>query len=441
MSDIAIRAKNLGKLYQISQRENYQTLRETLAAAISNPFQGFTSALNGDQVSQSKPESSPRISRSEGIWALRDTSFEIKKGETVGIIGPNGSGKSTLLKLLAQITEPTEGEIYLNGRVSALIELSAGFHPELTGRENIYLNGAILGLSKKEVDAKFDAITDFAELWDFLDTPVKHYSSGMTVRLGFSLAVSVDPEILLVDEVLAVGDAAFRRRCFERIDAFIRAGKTIVVVTHNLHEIQRIARRVILIYKGLLLADEAPDLVIGRYASLVREANKARIHIADDPSQNVGRGPVIEITSVGLYGAAGDERFYFKTHDELNIRVNYFAHQRVVNPVIRVQIYRSDGIFCHGMNTARHGLETGELSGAGSINLRYPSLSLLEGDYSIRVAILSDPYDELPLHQFTESLCIRVDSDPIDGGGVVAMATEWTTGCCVKGDLGNTNRG
>jgi lipopolysaccharide transport system ATP-binding protein len=205
------------------------------------------------------------------IWALKDVSFEVKKGEILGIIGPNGSGKSTLLKLLAQITEPTQGEIHINGRVTALIELGAGFHPELTGRENIYLNGAILGLSKKEVDVRFEQIVDFAELWDFIDTPVKHYSSGMTVRLGFAVAVSVDPDILLVDEVLAVGDAAFHKRCFERIDAFVKARKTIIVVSHSLDAIRRLARRAILINHGTIKADGSPDEVITQYTSLINE--------------------------------------------------------------------------------------------------------------------------------------------------------------------------
>jgi lipopolysaccharide transport system ATP-binding protein len=208
---------------------------------------------------------------SDHIWALKGACFEVKKGEVVGIIGPNGSGKSTLLKLLSQITDPSEGEILIDGRVTALIELGAAFHPELTGRENIYLNGAILGLTKKEVDARFKQIVDFAEVWDFIDTPVKRYASGMTVRLGFAVAVSVDPEILLVDEGLAVGDAAFRTRCFERIDAFIRAGKTLIIVTHSLEEISRLASRGILIDRGVIKADGLPDDVIAHYTRLIAE--------------------------------------------------------------------------------------------------------------------------------------------------------------------------
>jgi ABC-type polysaccharide/polyol phosphate transport system ATPase subunit len=295
VSDTAIHVQNLGKLYKIGQWEPYPTLR----AAITNYFTGASQRLaatltstvikpkrfmsNGSSMSE---VNSPGINfqapaanndyalatqHSDHIWALKGACFEVKKGEVVGIIGPNGSGKSTLLKLLSQITDPSEGEILIDGRVTALIELGAAFHPELTGRENIYLNGAILGLTKKEVDARFKQIVDFAEVWDFIDTPVKRYASGMTVRLGFAVAVSVDPEILLVDEGLAVGDAAFRTRCFERIDAFIRAGKTLIIVTHSLEEISRLASRGILIDRGVIKADGLPDDVIAHYTRLIAE--------------------------------------------------------------------------------------------------------------------------------------------------------------------------
>jgi lipopolysaccharide transport system ATP-binding protein len=266
MSDTAIRVHNLAKGYHIGRKEPYPTLRAALAKSFASGIQRLKQSARSAGTNGNGSDR-----QSAFIWALKDISFEIKKGETVGIVGLNGSGKSTLLKLLAQITEPTHGEIYINGRITALIELGAGFHPELTGRENIYLSGAILGLSKKQVDAKFDEIVDFAELSDFIDTPVKHYSSGMYIRLGFSVAVSIDPEILLVDEVLAVGDAAFRKRCFERIDAFIKAGKTLIIVTHSLEEVKRLAHRAILIDHGSVKASGSPEEVIARYTALVAE--------------------------------------------------------------------------------------------------------------------------------------------------------------------------
>ena len=190
--------------------------------------------------------------RRDEFWAVNDVSFEVKRGECVGLIGPNGAGKSTLLKLINGVTLPDQGSIRISGRIGALLELGAGFHPMLTGRENIHLSGAILGLGKDEMTKKFDSIVEFSGLEEFIDTPVKQYSSGMYVRLGFAVAVSIDPDILIIDESMAVGDAAFRKRCLEQIDAFIQAGKTIIVVTHNLQEIEKIAQRMLLLDHGIV---------------------------------------------------------------------------------------------------------------------------------------------------------------------------------------------
>jgi lipopolysaccharide transport system ATP-binding protein len=216
--------------------------------------------------------------RPDEFWALDNVAFEVKRGECLGLIGPNGAGKSTLLKLLNGITHPDKGAIRVRGRIGALLELGAGFHPMLTGRENIYLSAAILGLSKDEIAKKFDAIVDFAGLQEFIDTSVKHYSSGMYVRLGFSVAISTDPEIMIIDESMSVGDAAFRKRCVETIEAFIKAGKTIVVVTHNLQEIEKIAGRIILLDHGVIRADGRSAQVIATYMNLLntRQRQKAR---------------------------------------------------------------------------------------------------------------------------------------------------------------------
>jgi homopolymeric O-antigen transport system ATP-binding protein len=213
-------------------------------------------------------------SRSEKLrdgefWALQNVAFEVKKGEVLGIIGPNGSGKSTLLKLLNGIFMPDRGKIEITGNVGALIEVGAGFHPMLSGRENVYVNGAILGMGKREIDEKFDAIIDFADIGEFIDAPVKHYSSGMYVRLGFSIAVHAEPDILIVDEVLAVGDINFQIKCFRKIAEFKEQGKTIIIVTHDMTAIQRHAERVLLLNKGNLIADDTPEKIVGRYLSLV----------------------------------------------------------------------------------------------------------------------------------------------------------------------------
>src|SRR5687768_14878845 len=213
MSDVAIHTENLGKLYHIGQREPYDTLREAITRTLVPSFRWFHEGRNSDAVTNSLRACSsltPNGNRSKSIWALKDVSFDVKQGEVVGVIGRNGAGKSTLLKILSRITEPSEGHAKIRGRVGSLLEVGTGFHPELTGRENIYLNGAILGMKKKEIDAKFDEIAAFAEVEKFLDTPVKRYSSGMYTRLAFAVAANLDPEILIVDEVLSVGDTAFQ---------------------------------------------------------------------------------------------------------------------------------------------------------------------------------------------------------------------------------------
>lgn len=201
----------------------------------------------------------------ESFWALQNINLKIKKGETVGIIGPNGAGKSTLLKLMAGVTQPTKGKITINGRIAPLIELGAGFHPELTGRENIFLNGIILGLSKKEVTDKFSEIVDFAELWDFIDQPIKHYSSGMYLRLAFSVAVHTKPEVLLIDEILAVGDESFRKKCFKRMEEFKKAGVTIILVSHALGQIQEFCSRAIYLNEHRVIADGEVKEVTEKY--------------------------------------------------------------------------------------------------------------------------------------------------------------------------------
>lgn len=212
-----------------------------------------------------------RTQKQDNFWAVNDVSFEIKKGESVGIIGDNGSGKSTLLKLIAGVLTPNKGKIIVNGKVSPLIELGAGFHPELTGRENIYLNGTILGLTKKQIDERFDEIVKFSEIGDFIDTSVKHYSSGMYLRLGFSIAIHVDSEILLIDEILAVGDNAFQKKCLKKMEEFHKNGITIVLISHSLDLVNSFCQRAILINKGKIIKDEIASKAIKDYSRLLRK--------------------------------------------------------------------------------------------------------------------------------------------------------------------------
>lgn len=258
MSDVAIRVENLGKMYRIGgKQERYRTLRDTITEVFTSPFKKTSALLSGQAYAAANLH--------EEIWALKDVSFEIKHGEVVGIIGRNGAGKSTLLKILSRITEPTTGYVDIYGRVGALLEVGTGFHPELTGRENVYLNGAILGMSRAEIDRKFDEIVDFAGVEKFIDTPVKHYSSGMGLRLGFSVAAHLEPEILVVDEVLAVGDAEFQKKCLGKMSDVAGEGRTVLFVSHNMAAVQKLCHRGILLDKGYLTYDHVAELTIKEY--------------------------------------------------------------------------------------------------------------------------------------------------------------------------------
>jgi len=268
MSHIAIRAEGLSKFYRIGGRERYYTLRDSLARSFTVPFRWFRNGRQPAAVDCQSPVN-PTLRSVNGnaqfIWALKDVSFEVKQGEVVGVIGRNGAGKSTLLKILAEITEPTTGWAEIRGRVGSLLEVGTGFHPELTGRENIYLNGAILGMKKAEINHKFDEIVAFAEIEKFLDTPVKHYSSGMYMRLAFSVAAHLEPEILLVDEVLAVGDAAFQKKCLGKMGDVANEGRTVIFVSHNLAAIAQSCEHGVLIHEGCVKKQGRINEVVQEY--------------------------------------------------------------------------------------------------------------------------------------------------------------------------------
>src|SRR6185295_13607541 len=245
MSEIAIRCVGLSKQYRLGQQERYRALRDVISGTAAAPFRRLHRAVGSNGNGNPKCEI-PNV-KSNYIWALDDVSFQIKQGDVVGIIGRNGAGKSTLLKILSRITKPTRGYADINGRVGSLLEVGTGFHPELTGRENIYLNGAILGMRKNEIDRKFDEIVAFAEVEQFIDTPVKRYSSGMYVRLAFAVAAHMETEILLVDEILAVGDAQFQRKCFAKINEIGKHGRTILFVSHNMASLRSICEEAIVL--------------------------------------------------------------------------------------------------------------------------------------------------------------------------------------------------
>ena len=258
MSDIAIKIEDIGKQYRIGSRQpQYRTLRDSLADAFAAPFRKAAALMRGQAYGASDLD--------ETIWALKNISFEVKRGDVIGIIGRNGAGKSTLLKVLSRITEPTEGCARINGKVGSLLEVGTGFHPELTGRENIFLNGAILGMKKAEIERKFDEIVAFSEIEKFIDTPVKHCSSGMYMRLAFAVASHMDPEILVIDEVLAVGDAQFQKKCLGKMEEAGKEGRTVIFVSHNMAAIKALCKRGILLENGQIAYDGDIDVVTEKY--------------------------------------------------------------------------------------------------------------------------------------------------------------------------------
>jgi lipopolysaccharide transport system ATP-binding protein len=294
MSALAIRVENVGKMYRLGQRPSYKALPGLLVNAARRPVHLVQSWLQG----QHKP---PRP-HSNTFWALKNVSFEVRRGEVVGIIGRNGAGKSTLLKILSRITEPTEGCVEGYGRVSSLLEVGTGFHPELTGRENIYLNGTILGMRKAEIDRKFTDIVAFAEFERFLDTPVKHYSSGMYVRLAFAVAAQLEPEILIVDEVLAVGDIAFQKKCLKNMEQVGQGGRTVFFVSHSMDAITRLCTRTILLDAGRIVADGPPSQVVSTYLSTATRNVAERIW--PDPS-SAPQGKIVRLRAVRVCSEDG----------------------------------------------------------------------------------------------------------------------------------------
>lgn len=327
---------------------------------------------------------SGRRSRFDEFWALKDVSFEIPQGSTFGIIGSNGSGKSTLLKCLAGILSPDKGTLQVNGRISALLELGAGFHPDLTGRENVFLNGAILGMTNKEIERNFDDIIDFAGLGQFIDTPVKNYSSGMVVRLGFAIATNVDPEILIIDEVLAVGDASFQQRCFEKIESFRKEGRTIILVSHGLSQITQLCTTAAWLERGSLRMIGASYEVVGEYTGVSHEARPKTD--SEEIGERWGSGEA-EITSVELLDGSGKVVTDLETSKPAVIRISYSLLMPLKDVVFGLRITHLHGTVVWGSNTKRRGLSLPHILGSGYIDMEIESLPLLEGTYDITAAI------------------------------------------------------
>jgi lipopolysaccharide transport system ATP-binding protein len=320
------------------------------------------------------------------LWALNDVSFALTAGGSLGLIGPNGSGKTTTLKLLSRVTHPTSGKIAVSGRVSSLIELGAGFHPELTGRENTFLNGAILGLTRQEIAKRLDSIIAFSELERFIDTPVKRYSSGMYVRLGFAVAAHVEPDILLVDEVLAVGDASFSQKCMNRMMELQRMGTALIFVSHNMHMVRRLCSRSLLLWKGQLVYSGDPDDTIAAYEQRLQQSSSPEMGQAEIAEE----APVL-ITQVDVLGSQGSPQDQFAHGDSLQIRAAYTAAAPLVTPVVRVRLIADDGTVI-AMFATHHqgGIETPDwmLPANGELRVTIPSLEVISGNYSVELRVL-----------------------------------------------------
>jgi ABC-type polysaccharide/polyol phosphate transport system ATPase subunit len=388
----AVDVKEVAKVYRRFLHKNqFRTLKSAL--------------LTGSLLSDLAP--------GETFTALDGVSFEVERGSTFGVIGENGSGKSTLLKLLAGITKPTRGSLTVDGRISALIELGAGFHPEISGRENVAINGIMLGLTRREIDERFDEIVSFAELERFIDAPVKTYSSGMYARLGFAVAIHVDPDVLLIDEVLAVGDEAFTRKCLDKIGEFRRRGKTVVIVTHSLNLVEKMCDDVLWLRAGreadrgdpkrvvdayLTYVAGGEDALLAREQGLAASAEAKTPAAAPDPGEHEGRwgSREIEITSVRLLDDRGQERHVYVPGESLTVALGFRAETDVDDFVFGIGLFTADGVSVYGTNTHLEDFRPERVRGEGEVRLVLDRLRLVEGTYLLDVAAHrrdGTPYD------------------------------------------------
>jgi ABC-type polysaccharide/polyol phosphate transport system ATPase subunit len=410
----AIDVTHVSKVYRrYSRRRQFATLKSAI--------------LSGSLITDLKSD--------ETFQALQDVSFSVPAGTTYGIIGRNGSGKSTMLKCVAGIVKPTSGTVHVKGRISALIELGAGFHPEISGRENVFINGIMLGLSKREIARRFDEIVEFAELKDFIDAPVKTYSSGMYMRLGFAVAIHVDPDVLLVDEVLAVGDESFAHKCLDKFGEFRRRGKTVLIVTHSLGLVERFCDEALWLDAGRARGTGDPRRIVGAYITDVDRAEEALLaatdqkakdtlsHASDATAVNAGAGATavphdasaeqapaappapeqppdmfqategrwgsreIEITNVELLDEEGQPSHIYHSGQPLTLRMTVHAAQPMTDFVFGVGLFNAEGICCYGTNTALEDYVPRELTGDGQVDFVIDSLDLTEGTYKLDVAV------------------------------------------------------
>ncbi len=376
MTDVAIIADGLSKRYRLGQMQRFTTLRDVIASGAAAPYRAGMRLVRGAHE-QEELEPSGRL------WALKDVTFEVKRGEVLGVIGRNGAGKSTLLKLLSQITEPSEGYAAIHGRVGSLLEVGTGFHQELTGRENVYLNGAILGMRRNEIKSKFDDIVEFSGVEKFLDTPVKRYSSGMQVRLAFAVAAHLEPEILLVDEVLAVGDAAFQRKCLGKMESVATEGRTVFLVSHNMEAITNLCTRVIWIDDGQLRADGDPHELVRAYLATTR--SEIGTTPLGDRNDRTGPGP-IRFTALEIRDGLGNPVDGINSGDTVEFVLSYVTNGewlQNVSPFIYIKDqYDHPLLILWSKLTAE---DFTSLPGEGQLVCQVPRFPLTSGTYVIDV--------------------------------------------------------
>jgi lipopolysaccharide transport system ATP-binding protein len=399
VSGIAIQATGLGKRYRIGQRSQQRSLREHLTDLLAAPARRLMASVRsrGSAVED------------ETVWALRDTSFEVRPGEVLGIIGSNGAGKTTLLKILSRITEPTEGQARLHGRVGSLLEVGTGFHPELTGRENLFLNGAILGMKRSEIARKFDQIVAFADIDRFIDTPVKRYSSGMYVRLAFAVAAHLEPEILLVDEVLAVGDAAFQRKCLGKMGDVARGGRTVLLVSHNMGAIRQLCRRCLWIEKGRIRQDGAAGAVVDAYLAASDASGETGLAtFAASPEKSS------QLRGAQLLNAKGEPCTRFTCDEPVVVELLYEVRRALNGLYGCFQVSRDDGTAV--MLSYSHDLVPNPLDGLGegwhTLRITIPARSLGRGQYRI---------------QFSTARGVVGDTSVDDAGTIASFALDDVT--------------
>lgn len=407
MSEPVINFEHVYKKF--AKGEHHATLRDFIPAALSRIWSRRREAggLGADE-----------------FWAVNDVSFSLKKGEALGIIGPNGSGKSTILKLLSGILRPERGRYSVKGRMSALIEVGAGFHPDLTGRENIYLNGAILGMTRKEIASRFSRIVEFAGVEEFIDTPLKRYSSGMAVRLGFAVSAFVEPEVLLVDEVLAVGDAEFRNRCQNRMEQMRRGGVTMILVSHNLNEVRNLCERTLMLFKGQTVMEGPSQKVLEKYHQTVCE----KISV-DQERDGAGEGKklsgAVELARAELLDAEGIAAETFATGSSMTLRIHYNARRRIERPRVEVEmIWAAEDWAAAVFGNHLDKTELGPLEGTGWIDLHIGPLLLEPNVYAFNIQVgdeTTPAYDTLPRVRF-----VVAESVPIPG--VFSLPHRWSAG-------------